>query len=59
MCAPTDGDVDARPGQGSTSLTAVQASELQHYYLRVKAIREPSFPQVGHTGGGARTNATR
>ncbi len=28
------------PWSGSTSLTAVQASELQRYYMRVKAMRE-------------------
>ena len=40
MCAPADGDMGARPGLGSTVLTALQASELERFYMRVKAMRD-------------------
>ncbi len=55
MCAPADGDMGARPGLGSTALTASQASELERLYLRVQAMRDrqallrPSLPASVHS----------
>jgi hypothetical protein len=56
MCAPADGDMGARPGLGSTVLTASQASDLERFYMRVQAMRDrqallrSSLPASVHSG---------